>query len=123
MATEVYTTEEIKLQNGESVVLRPLSIKGVRKFMTKFKEFQTLDEVEGVDPEMVTLDILVDLTAICLERDLPELAKDKDALEDALDQQTIYKIIEICGGIKLNDPKLLETAAALTVNHQVAGTN
>jgi len=37
----------------------------------------------------------------------------KDYLEEVLDLETIYVILEVAGGIKLNDPKLLEAAERL----------
>jgi hypothetical protein len=48
---------------------------------------------------------------------LPELAADKEALEEALDVPTIWKIMEICGGIKLGDPNLMAAAT------KMSGTN
>jgi hypothetical protein len=38
------------------------------------------------------------------------LVADKDKLEDALDMPTINRILEVCGGIKLDDPNLLAAA-------------
>mgnify|MGYP003347891844 CR=1 FL=1 len=34
----------------------------------------------------------------------------KDAFEDALDVPTINRILEVCGGIKMDDPNLLAAA-------------
>jgi hypothetical protein len=39
----------------------------------------------------------------------PELA-DKEKLEDVVDLPTIYKVIEVAAGIKLNDPNALAAA-------------
>jgi hypothetical protein len=41
---------------------------------------------------------------------LPDLAGNREALEEALDVPTIWKIIEVCGGIKLGDPNLIAAA-------------
>jgi len=57
-----------------------------------------------------TLTVLIDACAVALERQLPELVKDRDALEDALDVPTINRILEVCGGIKMDDPNLLAAA-------------
>jgi len=42
-------------------------------------------------------------------------------LEDVLDMDTIYEILDVCGGLKLNDPKLLEEAQRVAM--EAAGTN
>jgi hypothetical protein len=104
MATTIYDTEEIQLQNGDKAILKPLTIKSLRKFMEaiqKTSEAQTEDE---------TLTILIDACAVALEKQLPDLVADRDALEDALDVPTINRILEICGGIKMDDPNLLAAA-------------
>ena len=104
MATTVYDVEEIKLQNGATVQLRPLSIKELRKFML------VLNKTQNVTNESESLDVLIDACGIALEKQLPDLVKDRDALEEALDVPTINRILEVCGGIKLDDPNLLAAA-------------
>lgn len=104
MATTVYDVEEVQLQNGQTVKLKPLSIKELRKFMIAIKktgESQTEDE---------TLNILIDACAIALEKQLPELVANREMFEDALDVPTMNRILEVCGGIKLDDPNLLAAA-------------
>ena len=104
MATTIYDVEEIELQNGAKVKLKPLTIKELRKFMAAIgKTAETKSEDE-------TLDILIDACAVALEKQLPELVADRDALEDALDVPTINRILEVCGGIKMDDPNLLAAA-------------
>jgi len=104
LATKVYDVEEIELQNGDKAKLKPLTIKELRKFMAavqKTADAKTEDE---------TLTILIEACAVALEKQLPDLVKDKDKLEDALDVPTINRILEICGGIKMDDPNLLAAA-------------
>ena len=104
MATTVYDVEEIQLQNGVNVKLKPLTIKELRKFMAaiaKTAEVTTEDE---------TLTILIDACAVALEKQIPDLVKDRDAFEDVLDVPTINRILEVCGGIKMDDPNLLAAA-------------
>ena len=60
--------------------------------------------------ENETLTILIDACAVALEKQLPDLVSDRDALEDALDVPTINRILEVCGGIKMDDPNLLAAA-------------
>ena len=105
MATTVYDVEEITLQNGKTVKLKPLSIKELRRFMV------SIQGIAQVTEEEKTLDILIDACAVALEKQLPDFVADRDALEDALDVPTINRILEVCGGIKLDDPNLTAAAA------------
>ncbi len=104
MATTIYDVEEIQLQNGATVKLKPLTIKELRKFMI------AIQKTANTTSEDETLDILIDACAVALEKQLPELVADRDALEDALDVPTINRILEVCGGIKMDDPNLLAAA-------------
>jgi len=47
----------------------------------------------------------------CTRKTATRLVADRDALEDALDVPTINRILEVCGGIKLDDPNLTAAAA------------
>lgn len=105
MATRVYTTEEVELQDGTEVTLRPLPIKQLRKFMTE------LSDLGDAETEDESLDQLLGLAVTCLEKNVAVAGRDD--LEDVLDLPTIYKVIEVCGGVKLNDPKLLELATQM----------
>ena len=104
MATTVYDVEEIKLQNGDTAQLKPLSIKELRKFMAAMNKAQ-----ESITEDQ-SLSVLIDACGIALEVQLPELIKDRDKLEEALDVPTINRILEVCGGIKLDDPNLVAAA-------------
>jgi phosphohistidine swiveling domain-containing protein len=104
LANTVYNIEEITLQNGAVVKLKPLTIKELRKFMV------VIQKTAEITSEEETLTILIDACAVALEKQLPELVSNRDALEDALDVPTINRILEVCGGIKLDDPNLLAAA-------------
>jgi hypothetical protein len=101
MASTVYDVEEIQLQNGATVKLKPLTIKELRKFMV------VIQKTAEVTSEDETLTILIEACAVALEKQLPDLVKDIDAFEDTLDVPTINRILEVCGGIKMDDPNLL----------------
>lgn len=105
MASTVYDVEEITLQNGAVVKLKPLTIKELRKFMA------AIQKTAEASTEDQTLTILIDACAVALEKQLPELTQDRDAFEDVLDVPTINRILEVCGGIKMDDPNLLAQAA------------
>jgi phosphohistidine swiveling domain-containing protein len=101
LASTVYDVEKIKLQNGAEVELKPLTIKELREFM------KVIAKTATVSTEDETLTLLIDACAVALEKQLPELVKDRDAFEDVLDVPTINRILEICGGIKMDDPNQL----------------
>lgn len=105
MADTVYTVEEIKLQDGTEVQLRPAVIKVLRKgnkIMTRLSETKTEDEA---------LDVIVEAAAVCLEAQIEGFTAEQ--AEEVLDLDTIHKVLDVCLGIRLNNPKLLEAAAAI----------
>ena len=104
MATTVYDVEEIQLQNGATVKLKPLTIKELREFM------KVIGKTQEVTTEDETLSILIEACGVALKKQLPELVADQDAFEDTLDVPTINRILEVCGGIKMDDPNLLAAA-------------
>ena len=104
MATTVYDVEEIQLQNGATVKLKPLTIKELREFM------KVINRTQEVTSEDETLTILIEACGVALKKQLPELVGDKDAFEDTLDVPTINRILEVCGGIKMDDPNYLAAA-------------
>jgi hypothetical protein len=109
MASTVYTVEEVSLQDDSVVVLKPLTIKTLRKFMKVMEGFGSAEnEDEGFE-------VLLDAAALCLKSSRPEFwdnveDKHSEEFEDVADMPTIYKVLDVCGGIKLNDPNLLAAA-------------
>jgi hypothetical protein len=101
LATTVYDVEEIQLQNGATVKLKPLTIKELREFM------KVIGKTQEVTTEDETLSILIEACGVALKKQLPELVADQDAFEDTLDVPTINRILEVCGGIKMDDPNQL----------------
>lgn len=110
MAKTVYRSEELLLLDGTKVALKSLSIKKMKEFQARFATLQD----DSTDNDSA-LDGLLDLTEICLSTAEPELAKNREKLEESLDMETMYKIIEVTTGIVLNDPNLIQAVAeALT---------
>lgn len=110
MATTVYTVEEISLQDGSQIKLKPLNIKGLRDFMDVMRSFG-----DEKTTEEESFEILLDAAAICLKKERPEFWNAKDGkhtedFEEVVDIPTIYKILDVCGGVKLNDPNLIAAA-------------
>lgn len=109
MATSVYEVVEIELMDGTKLKLRPLKISLLRKFM---KKFQGLENIEIASDNDKSMDLLLECVSIAMEQYSPELTE-KEKLEEVIDLPTIYKIIEIASGVKLNDPNLIAAAGAL----------
>jgi len=107
MATTVYETIELELLNGDTIIVKPLNLKNLRAVM---KEWQKASEATNEDE---FLDILIECTSIAFRQFSPELSKDKEALEEAVDLQTMYKILEVAADIRLSDPNLVAAAQEL----------
>lgn len=102
MATKVYESVELELQDGTTVLIKSLSIKRLRKFM---------DIMKSMDPEASeedNLDVLVEACSVALEAFLPD--RPVEEFDDLLDVPTVWKIVEVAGGIKMADPNLLMEA-------------
>ena len=120
MATEVYTTEEIRLLDETEVELRPLPIAKLRKFMRMWTEhiksvqeqFSAAETSGEDDAEVKVLneaditdaqfDVFVKMCALGLESQLKGDKTDKQFLaylEDVLDEQTIYRVLFKTGGL------------------------
>lgn len=106
MATSVYETVEIEFQDGTKVEMKPLKIKYLREFM---KEFEKIGDEKIAADNIKSMDLLLDCAVIAMRQYHEEFAS-KEKLEDVVDLPTIYKIIEVAAGIKLNDPNALAAA-------------
>ena len=128
MASTVYNSKTIELQDGREVTLTPLAIGRLRRFMKAWGEFADLKN------EDQAFDIYINCCGIALEKavqddfdktsDVDKVLTDeyRAYLEDVLDMDTIYEILDVCGGLKLNDPKLLEEAQRVAME-AAAGTS
>jgi hypothetical protein len=96
MATSIYDKKEFSLVDGTSILAAPLKIKYLREFLEvfdKIKEAKTDDE---------SISVLVNCALIAMKQYVPHI-KTVDDLEDNLDLPTIYKVIDIAAGIKINE--------------------
>lgn len=110
MATSVYEIVEVELIDGTKISMRPLKISLLRDFM---KEFQKIGDEKIAEDNIKSMDLLLDCAVIAMKQYNPELAT-KEQMEDLIDLPTVYKIIEVAAGIKLNDPNALAAALAGT---------
>jgi hypothetical protein len=139
VATEVYTTEDIRLLDETEVELRPLPIAKLRKFMRLWSDHiktvqgklqsasETGEEVEALSEADLTdaqFDVFIKMCALGLESQLKGDKTDKQFLaylEEVLDEKTIYRVLYKTGGLRLGDedPNLQNTPTNLAA----AGTN
>lgn len=108
MATAVYEIVEVELMDGSKISMRPLKISLLRDFM---KEFQKIGDEEIAEDNIKSMDLLLDCAVIAMKQYNSELAT-KELMEEVVDLPTVYKIIEVASGIKLNDPNALAAALA-----------
>ena len=125
MAKEAYDKVDLRLSDETDVTLKPVNIIRLKRVMKAFGELQDTNP-ESKDFE--NFDILVACAGICLEEDkefreqFEEVKPEKkgeqhisdvyrEYLNEVLDMETIFSIIEAGTGMKLNDPNLLRAAA------------
>ena len=102
LATKVVETASIELISGKKIGLRPLRISLLREFMSKFDGIS-----EVATDNTKSMDLLLDCVQIAMKQYDPELAEDREKLEDELDLPNVYKVIEVAAGIKFDDPNLM----------------
>jgi hypothetical protein len=110
MATSVYEVVEVELLDGSSVSMKPLKISLLRDFM---KDFSKISDPKIAEDNVKSMDVLLNCAVIAMKQYNVELAT-KEVLEELIDLPTVYKVIEVAAGIKLNDPNALAAALAGT---------
>ena len=96
MATTVYKNKIIKLVDGTELDIVPLKIKYLREFMDAFENVKTAkDDDEAID-------FLVECVRITMKQYYPDIKLTKSDVEDSLDMPTIYTVLDISAGIKIN---------------------
>lgn len=95
MPNKVYESATVQLMDGTELFITPLKIKYLRDFMVTF------EKMEDVKDEDETLDILLECTRISMRQYYPQIKTIED-VEDNIDLKTMYKILEISAGIKIN---------------------
>ena len=137
MATEVYKVEEVQLDDGSTVTLKPANIKVMRKGQ------EMIEGLADAEDDDDGLRRLLDIVSLCLKRERPEfevevtekveedgkseLVKKKvtnyDLMEELFNMPLIFKVIHSYLGINLADPKLAEAAMKMMEEQAKAGTN
>ena len=99
MPTTVYETLEIKLSNGDVINVKPLTIKNLKKFLVIVKKLQD----DSVKTEEDAMEIFIEAGMVCMEQFAPALSEDRDLFENTIEIPTLMKILEVAGGLKLNN--------------------
>ena len=95
MPKNVYDLENIYLMDGTAIEMGPLKIKFMKKFMDVFG----LIKFARTDDQSIA--ILAECATICMRQYYPEI-QTRDQLEDVVDLNTVYAILNVCAGIKIN---------------------
>jgi len=96
VATTVYQTKIVTLLDGVELEVTPLKIKYLREFMEAFEYVKTAKN----DDEAI--DFLVECVRITMKQYYPDIKLTKSDVEDSLDMPTIYTVLDISAGIKIN---------------------
>jgi len=97
MATTVYNTKNITLQDGVEIELSPLKIKYLRQLMDNF------DEVRNAQGDVEAIAALSKCARVCMKQFRPEITETQEMLEEYVSLQDIYEILDITAGIKINN--------------------
>jgi hypothetical protein len=95
---DLFAGTEILFADGKTRVIKPLTIRQLRKFMKAVKDLNTEDGISDDD-----IDVMIEAAAIALATVDPELAEDPDALEDILDLRSFGELMSAAMG---SDPSL-----------------
>ena len=98
MATTVYEWDTVRLVDGTIIEVSPLKIKYLREFMEIFDFVKTAKD----DDEAVYW--LSQCARVCMKQFYPSI-QTLDDLEDNLDLPTVYQVLDVAAGIKVNSDK------------------
>jgi hypothetical protein len=96
MATTIYKSEIVYLFDGTELEIVPLKIKYLREFMQAFQNVK----VTKNDDEAIAA--LVECVRVCMKQYYPTISGSVEDVEDSIDMPTIYKILDVSAGIKIN---------------------
>jgi hypothetical protein len=96
--TDLFKGTEITFSDGKKRVVKPLTIKHLREFMKVANEMKSNDEAGMTDED---IDKMIAAASIALRKADPELAANRDLLEDILDLRTFGEVMAAAMG---NDP-------------------
>lgn len=98
MPKNIHEYDSITLLDGTIVTLGPLKIKFMKEFMRIF------DLIKFTKDDDQSIAVLSECAAICMRQYYP-IIQNSQQLEDAIDLPTVYEILKICAGIRINPDK------------------
>lgn len=90
---DILAGTEILFADGKKRVVKPLTIRNLRKFMKIVKNLKNEETLEDAD-----IDVMVEAAAVALAVVDPELAGDKEKLEDVLDLKSFGALMTAAMG-------------------------
>lgn len=98
MATKIYNSATITSVDGIEIYITPLKIKYLRLFLDEFQD------LKNATNDFEAMSVLTKCATVCMKQYYPQI-KTIEELEDNFDLKTIYKIIDIGAGIKIDGEK------------------
>jgi hypothetical protein len=95
MATSIYQKRKFYFIDRTEISAGPLKIKYLRDFL------ETFEPIKEAKTDNESISILVDCALIAMKQYAPHIKTVED-LEDNLDLPTIYEVLDIAAGIKIN---------------------
>lgn len=112
MPTKIYDSAIIKTIDNEEIEISPLKIKYLRKFMEQF------DLVKTAKDDDETIAYLVASATITMQQYYPSVKTVED-FEDKFDLKTVYKILDVAAGIKIEQtPEDIQTISNNPITNQ-----
>jgi len=96
MATKIYHTKKISLIDESTITAAPLKIKYLREFL------ETFEEIKDAKTDDESVAVLAKCALIAMQQYCPSITTIEE-LEDSLDLPTVYEIIDVAAGIKINE--------------------
>lgn len=93
---DVRRGKEIEFADDIVRMIRPLSIKQLRKFVVVIEKLQNTTDANNMTDE--DIDTMVDAAEIILAKVDPKLSNDREALEDVVDLVTFNEMMQIAMG-------------------------
>lgn len=97
MATKIYDVGIVELIDGTEIEIGPLKIKYLREFMEIF------DLIKLTKDDTQAIRLLAECARVAMKQFYPKI-KTIEELEDSLDLPTIYRILDLAAGIKIDNP-------------------
>lgn len=101
MANSARISVDVEFADGETRTVKPLTISRLRKFMKLVESLSTTEAANLGDED---IDKMMDAAAVVVSQIDPKLAEDKEKLEEIIDVDIFWKLMQIAMGNKVADP-------------------